>query len=206
MAQEYRGCRNLVYAEVLTDDISGMTFGEVKPLAPVQTISKNVEVSTETSYYDNQSHNTRKAEGADTVEFTHAVPSDEVLADIEGKYYDPETGIYSDSPLTNKYYAVGYITDEEGDSVEENYCWKLKGTFSIGGVEHQTKNDGTEVTNITTTFSAVYPKARFEHGGSDGLGGASKGVRIKKSKGIMTEEEFFATPQTVDTVYTKAEA
>ena len=40
MAQEYRGCRKLVYAEVKTDTAEGMTFGEVKPFAPVQTISK----------------------------------------------------------------------------------------------------------------------------------------------------------------------
>ena len=79
MAQEYRGCRRLVYAEVLTDTAEGMTFGEVKPFAPVQTISKNVEYSTATSYYDNVAHNTRKAEGADETEFTHAVPSDEAM-------------------------------------------------------------------------------------------------------------------------------
>lgn len=201
MAQEYRGCRKLVYAEVLTDTAEGMTFGEVKDFAPVQTISKNVEYSTATSYYDNTAHNTRKSEGADNTDFTHAVPSDEVLSDIEGKYYDPETKIYSDSPVTNKVYAIGYIFDEEGDEAEENFCWKLKGTFKIGSVEHQTKNDGTDVTNITTTYTALYPKAEFTHGGADGKGGKSKGVRIKKSSGVMDEETFFATPQTIDTVY-----
>ena len=204
MAQEYRGCRKLVYAEVLTDTAEGMTFGEVKPFAPVQTISKNVEYSTATSYYDNVAHNTRKAEGADETEFTHAVPSDEVMSDIEGKFYDPTTGIYSDSPVSNKTYAIGYVFDEEGDTEEENFCWKLKGTFKVGSVEHQTKDDGTDVTNVTTTFTAIYPQANFTHGGADGRGGKSKGVRIKKSKGIMTEDEFFATPQTVDTVYTAA--
>nr|DAJ98139.1 MAG TPA: tail tube protein [Caudoviricetes sp.] len=205
MAQEYRGCRKLVYAEVLTDTEEGMTFGEVKAFAPVQTISKNVEYSTATSYYDNVGANTVKAEGADETEFTHAVPTDEVMSDIEGKFYDPEKKIYSDSPISNKFYAVGYIFDEEGDEAEENFCWKVKGTFKVGSVEHQTKNDGTDVTNVTTTFTAVYPKANFEHGGADGTGGKSKGVRIKKSSGIMTEEEFFTTPQTVDTVYTKAD-
>ena len=201
MAQEYRGCRKLVYAKVLTDTPEGMTFGEVKEFAPVQTISKNVEYSTETSYYDNQAHNTRKAEGADETEFTHAVPTDEVMADIEGKYYDPETGIYSDSPVTNQYYAIGYIFDEEGDTTEENFVWKNKGTFKVGSVEHQTKNDGTEVTNVTTTFTALYPIATIAHGGADGKGGLSKGVRIKKSKGIMDELAFFAEVQTVDTVF-----
>lgn len=206
MAQEYRGCRKLVYAEVLTDTPEGMTFGEVKPYAPVQTISKNVEYSTETSYYDNTAHNTRKAEGADETEFTHAVPSDEVLADIEGKFYDPTTKIYSDSPISNKVYAIGYIFDEEGDTEEENFCWKLKGTFKIGSIEHKTKDDGTEITNVTSTFTALYPIAQFTHGGADGKGGKSKGVRIKKSSGVMNEETFFATPQTIDTVYEAAEA
>jgi phi13 family phage major tail protein len=206
MAIEYRGCRKLVYARVLTDTAEGMTFGEVKPLAPVQQIQREVSRSSATTYYDNVAANTITAEGAEVNNFVIAVPSDAVLADIEGKYYDPETKIYSDSPISDAQYAVGYVLGEKGDEEDEDFCWKLKGTFQIQGTEHNTENDGTDTTNITLGYTSVYPIASFEHGGKDGNGGKSKGVRIKKNDGVMNEDAFFAKVQTVDDVYTAAQA
>lgn len=205
MAIEYRGCRKLVYAEVLTDIPEGMTFGEVKPLAPVQQIQREVSRSSATTFYDNVAANTTTAEGAEVNKFVIAVPSDEVLADIEGKFYDPARKIYSDSPLTDKQYAVGYVLGEKGDEENEDFCWKLKGTFQIEGTEHNTEDDGTDTTNITLGYTSVYPLANFTHGGKDGKGGKSKGVRIKKNDGIMTEEAFFAQVQTIDKVYDAAQ-
>lgn len=204
MAIEYRGCRNLVYAEVLTDDENGITFGPVKPLAPVQQVQREVSRESKTSYYDNVASNSITAEGAEVNTFVIGVPDDVVLADIEGKYYDPATGIYSDSPITDKKYAVGYILGEKGDEENEDFCWKNKGTFQIQGTEHNTEDDGTDTTNISLNYTSVYPRARFEHGGKDGNGGAAKGVRVKKNKNVMSEEDFFSEVQTVDTVYAAA--
>jgi phi13 family phage major tail protein len=201
MAIEYRGCRKLVYAKVLTDTAEGMTFGEVKTLAPVQRIQREVSRSTATTYYDNVAANTTTAEGAEVNNFVIAVPADEVLADVEGKYYDPEAKIYSDSPISDAYYAVGYVLGEKGDEENEQYVWKNKGTFQVQGTEHNTENDGTDTTNMTIGYTSVYPIANFTHGGKDGNGGKSKGVRIKKNDGVMTEELFFAKVQTVDDVY-----
>lgn len=204
MATEYRGCRSLVYAKVLTDTADGMTFGEVKPLAPVQQIARDISRDSKTSYYDNTAANTITSEGAETNKFIIAVPSDEVLADIEGKFYDPATGIYSDTPITDDKYAVGYVLGEKGDEDNEDFCWKNKGTFQVEGTEHNTEDDGTDTTNITLNYTSIYPNAHFAHGGKDGNGGKAKGVRIKKSGNLMTEAEFFAQVQTVDTVYTAA--
>jgi hypothetical protein len=204
MAIEYRGCRKLVYAEVLTDDVGGMTFGEVKPLAPVQQIQREISRSSATTFYDNTAANTITAEGAEVNKFVIAVPTDEVMADIEGKYYDPETKIYSDSPITDKQYAVGYVLGEKGDVENEDFCWKNKGTFQVEGTEHNTEDDGTDTTNITLAYTSIYPVAHFAHGGKDGKGGKSKGVRIKRNDGVMTEDAFFAEVQTVDTVYDAA--
>ena len=204
MAIEYRGCRKLVYAKVLTDTEAGMTFGEVKPLAPVQQIQREVNRSSATTYYDNVAANTTTAEGAEVNNFVVAIPSDEVLADVEGKYYDPEKKIYSDSPISDAYYAVGYVLGEKGDEENEQYVWKNKGTFQVQGTEHNTEDDGTDTTNMTIGYTSVYPIAKFAHGGKNGSGGKSKGVRIKKNDNVMTEEAFFAKVQTVDDVYTAA--
>lgn len=204
MATEFRGCRKLVYARVLTDTADGMTFGEVKPLAPVQQIQREVSRSSATTFYDNAAANTTTAEGAEVNNFVVAVPDDAVLADVEGKYYDPETKIYSDSPISGAYYAVGYVLGEKGDEENESFCWKLKGTFQVQGTEHNTENDGTDTTNMTIGYTSVYPQAIFNHGGKDGQGGKSKGVRIKKNDNVMDEDAFFAKVQTVDDVYTAA--
>ena len=206
MAIEYRGCRKLVYAEVLTDTEEGMTFGEVKTLAPVQQIQREVSRSSATTYYDNTAANTTTAEGAEVNNFVIAVPTDDVMADIEGKYYDPDKKIYSDSPISDKYFAVGYVLGEKGDEENEQFVWKNKGTFQIQSTEHNTENDGTDTTNITVGFTSVYPVATFTHGGKNGQGGKSKGVRIKKNDNVMTEAAFFAKVQTVDDVYTSAQA
>ena len=206
MAIEYRGCRKLVYAKVLTDTEEGMTFGEVKVLAPVQQIQREVSRNSATTYYDNVAANTTTAEGAEVNNFVVAVPDDAVLADIEGKYYDPETKIYSDSPISDAYYAVGYVLGEKGDEENEQYCWKIKGTFQVQGTEHNTEDDGTDTTNMTIGYTSVYPIANFTHGGKDGQGGKSKGVRIKKNDNVMTEEAFFAKVQTIDDVYAAANA
>lgn len=201
MATEYRGCRKLVYAKVLSDTANGITFGDVKPLAPVQQVGREVSRESKTTYYDNVAANTITAEGAEVNKFVIAVPTDEVMADIEGKFYDPATGIYSDTPITDDTYAVGYILGEKGDTDNESFCWKNKGKFQIEGTEHNTEDDGTDTTNVTLSFTSIYPNANFIHGGKDGTGGKAKGVRIKKNGGKMTEEEFFADVQTVDTVY-----
>ena len=206
MAIEYRGCRKLVYAKIISDTAEGIEFGEVKPLAPVQQIQREVSRSSATSYYDNTAANTTTAEGAEVNKFVIAVPDDAVLADVEGKFYDPEKKIYSDSPISDAYFAVGYVLGEKGDEENEDFCWKLKGTFQIEGTEHNTEDDGTDTTNITLGFTSVYPLATFTHGGKDGKGGKSKGVRIKKNDGVMTEDAFFASVQTIDDVYDAAQA
>lgn len=204
MAIEYRGCRRLVYARVISDTAEGMTFGEVKPFAPVQQIQREVSRSSATTFYDNTAANTITAEGAEVNNFVVGVPADSVLADVEGKYYDPDKKIYSDSPISDAYYAVGYVLGEKGDEDNEQFCWKLKGTFQVQGTEHNTENDGTDTTNMTIGYTSVYPLAHFTHGGKNGQGGKSKGVRIKKNDNVMTEEAFFAKVQTVDDVYEAA--
>jgi phi13 family phage major tail protein len=200
MAIEYRGCRQLVYAPVTADAVTGITFGAVKTLAPVQKISHEATRENKKVYYDDELTNVIYGKSAGTVTFTIGVPSDEVLADIQGKFYDPTTGAFSDTDSNeDKFFACGYIMGEVGDAEDEDYVWKCKGTFEVTGTEHVTKDDGTDTTNITLAYTCVDPKARFTHGGADGMGGKSKGVRVKASKSTMTEEVFFATAQTIDT-------
>lgn len=199
---EFRGCRGLVYAEILTDNNEvdgGYTTGAVKPLSPVALISKTVETSSESKYYDNVAKKTVDSEGADTVNFTIAVPPDETLADITGRVYDAAKKMFIEAPRTKKYFAVGYILGEDGsDGEDERYVWRYKGAFNIPDEESSTKDNSTTANNMTLTYTGVYTDHIFTNGGGTGKKAPAKSSFIRAS-GTVTEEKFFAQVTTPDT-------
>ena len=196
---EFRGCRGVVIAEVITDNSEGYTTGEVMKLAPVAEISRTTETSSETKFYDNQPKFNHNAEGADTVSLTCAVPDDEVRALIEGRVYDEELKAFIEAPRKTKFFALGYILGEEGTEEDEIYVWKYKGTFNIADETSATKDDGTEGNNMSFEYTAVYTQHEFANGAGKGVKSTVKGMRKRKSEGAV-EETFFATVTTPDTV------
>lgn len=205
MAVEFRGCRGLVYAEVTSDDnesTGGYKTGEVKKLAPSAEISKTVETGSEVKYYDNTAAIVIDSEGGDTVTFTIAVPSDEVLADITGRVYDATKKMYIEAPRQNKYFAVGYILGEVGEGEDERYVWRYKGTFNIPDETAATKDSGTTANNMSLVFTGVYTNHQFTNGGGTGVKAPAKASYVRKSSGVATEEKFFEQVTTPDTVLT----
>ena len=205
MAVEFRGCRNLVYAEITTDNnetpSGGYVTGEVKALAPVGEISKTVETASEAKYYDNVPAIVVNSEGSDTVTFTIAVPSDEVLAEITGRVYDVAKKAFIEAPRVNKYFAVGYIIGEVGEGDEERYCWRYKGTFNIPDETAATKDNGTTSNNMSLVFTGIYTEHEFANGGGTSKKAPSKGMFVRAG-GTITEEKFFETVFTPDTATT----
>lgn len=204
MAVEFRGCRGLVFAEVTTDDNEtegGYVTGTVKKLAPSAEISKTVETSSEAKYYDNTAAIIIDSEGADTVTFTIAVPSDEVLAEITGRTYDATKKMFIESPRKPKYFAVGYILGEVGEGEDERFVWRLKGTFNIPDETAATKDNGTTGNNMSLVFTGVYTNHQFTNGGGTGVKAQAKSVYIRSSSGIATEEKFFEKVATPDTTF-----
>lgn len=202
MAVEFRGCRNLVFAEVTTDDnevSGGYVTGEVKALAPVGEISKTVETASEAKYYDNVPKIIIDSEGSDTVTFTIAVPSDEVLAEITGRVYDVAKKMYIEAPRTNKYFAVGYILGEVGEGGDERFVWRYKGTFNIPDETSATKDNGTTSNNMSLVFTGIYTEHEFTNGGGTGVKAPAKSGYVRKS-GTVTEKDYFKQVYTPDTV------
>lgn len=200
---EYRGCRKLVYAEILTDNNvegEGYTTGPVKVLAPVQEVSKSTETSSEAKYYDNAPKFTIDGEGADTLNFIISVPDDEVMADITGRVYDEELKAFIEAPRAKKYFAVGYILGEEGSANDEKMVWKHKCTFGMPEETSHTKDDGTEGNNLTLPCTCLYTDHEFENGGGKGKKASIKGWYKRTSDGV-TEEDFFGEVTTPDTVF-----
>ena len=202
MAVEFRGCRNLVFAEILTDDNEtegGYKTGTVKPLAPVGEISKTVETASEAKYYDNMAKIVIDSEGSDTVTFTIAVPPDEVLAEITGRVYDATKKMFIEAPRKTKYYAVGYVLGEVGEGEDERFVWRYKGSFNIPDETSATKDNGTTSNNMSLVFTGIYTEHQFTNGGGTGVKGPAKAAFVRAS-GTVNETTFFGQVTTPDTV------
>ena len=202
--KEFRGCKNLVYAEVTKDDnetTGGYVTGTVKVLAPVAEISKTVETSSEAKYYDNKAAIVINSEGADTVTLTIAIPDDATLADITGRTYDATKKIFIDSQRVQKYFAVGYILGEKGEGDDERYVWRYKGTFNIPDETSATENDGSDSNNMSLEFTGIYTNYIFTNGKGTGQAGAAKAAFIRESANVTTAEKWFEKVSTPDTTF-----
>ena len=207
MAVEFRGCKRLVFAEVTKDNnesgaSGGYTTGTVKVLAPVAEISKTVETSAESKYYDNKAAIVINSEGADTVSFTIAIPDDETLAEITGRTYDSTKKMFIESERETKYFAVGYILGEKGEGDDERYVWRYKGTFNIPDETSATENDGTDSNNMTLEYTGIYTDHEFTNGKGTGVKGAAKASFIRESNNVATADEWFAAVATPDSTFT----
>ncbi|MGA4517417.1 major tail protein [Solibacillus silvestris] len=207
MAVEFRGCKNLVFAEVqkdnnLTTTGEGYVTGTVKSLAPVAEISKSVETSSEAHYYDNVAAIVIDSEGKDEVKFTIAIPDDEILAEITGRTYDATAKMFIESERKQKYFAVGYILGEKGEGDDERYVWRYKGTFNIPDETSATENDGTDANNMSLVFTGIYTDHKFANGIGIGNAGVAKAAFIRESSNVATAAQWFAAVATPDTTFT----
>lgn len=201
MAVEFRGCKGLVVAEVTTDNESTYATSAVKPLAPVAEISKTVEVSTDTHYYDNYGAIILDSEGSDTVTFTIAVPNDDTVAWILGKTYDETRKRYIDTPIAERYFAVGYIIGEVGEGEDERYVWRYKGKFQPFEETSATADDGTDANNISLVYTGEYTSHSFANGKGTGVASPAKAQYIRKSAEVASASQYFSTVATPDTVF-----
>ena len=200
MAIEFRACKNLVYAEI-TADGTEYTTGEVKLLAPVAEISKTVETSSESHFYDNKAAIIIDSEGADTVTFTIALPGDETYADITGRTYDETKKTFIESEREQKYFAVGYILGEVGEGEDERLVWRYKGTFNIPDETAATKDNGTAANNMSLVYTGIYTEHEFANGKGTGKKGSAKAMFIRQSSDVATAEQWFAEVATPDTTF-----
>lgn len=194
---EYRGIEGLVYAELLTDTAEELTYGEVKPLCGVATLSRTTESSSEAHYYDNIPAVVIASTGADEVTIgVSAVPFD-VLADITGQHYDETLGAFVEGERESKYFAIGYKTAKtNGDEV---YVWRYKGTFGIPDSEHNTQDDGTEATGQELTFTGINTTHKFVKTGK-----TAKALNVDLGKELADVSTFFDSVTTIDDLKAKA--
>lgn len=196
---EWRGVRDLVYAEVTGDDnenSGGYVTGTVKPLAGVAEIGKTTETSSEAHYYDNIPAIVISSEGSDEVTLTVSGLSLETQADILGKKYDATLGAMIDGAATPKYFAIGYKTKKTNG--KEVYVWRLKGKFSVPDETYATENDGTDANNVELTYTGIMTTHQFTNGGT------AKALVVDTELDKADVTNFFKTVTTPDSLQAKS--
>lgn len=157
---EYRGVRSLVFAEVLSDDsTNGYKTDKWRELSGVQAIAVSKNESSESHFYDNAARIVIDAEGADEISLTVSILANETRAMIDGVEYDKTTNMIINTPKKRKYFALGYIGEKTDGTEEFNILYK--GKFSGGAETHNTKDDGTEATNVEYTYTAVHTSSKI---------------------------------------------
>lgn len=199
---EFRGCDNVVVAEVTKDDSTGYTVGNIISLAPVAEVSKTTENSSETHFYDNVGAIIIRAEGSDEITLTTPALELGQLATITGKSVDPTTGAYVDDEGVEKYYALGYrlkLTDGT-----YRYVWRLKGAFSnIPDETSTTESDSVDTNNQSVVYTGNKTLYSFEAGN---IKGRAKAVVIDERDGLADVSGFFSQVVTPDNVASLAKA
>lgn len=197
---EFRGVKDLFYAQILEDSEENFRTLTPKRLSYVATISKETESSSETHYYDNKGMIVIAAKGATTYTLTVAPLKLDILADITGQGFDPSTGaMYEIDEANLRYFAIGYKA--KGTDGFYRYVWKYKGLFGIPSEEVNTESDSIDTTNTELTYTAVTPVHKIGGGGlfdNESTSGIIVDERYGKLTGIDTW--WTSNVQTAETI------
>ena len=188
-----RGIRKLMFAVLQTDTAEKLLYDTPASFAGVREAGGEEEESSATEYYDNQAAIVTTAEGADTYSLITSILEDAVRAKIEGRKADTENGAYFATPKNRPYIAIGFI-GEDTDG-QEYYYWIYKGKMTGGAESHQTKDDGTETTNLEWEYSSIYTTKTWTE--TDGK--PLKYIKVKAG-GSITETKFFEKVFTPDLI------
>lgn len=186
---EYRGVRGLVLAEITKDDGDSYVAGEWQELSGVQSVAVAKNESSETHYYDNQAAIVIDAEGADELTLVVSILANKTRALIDGVGYDEAHDMIINTPKVRKYFALGYIGGKADGTEEFNIVYK--GKFSGGGETHNTRDDGTEATNVEYTFTAIHTATGILSD-TNGNKKPAKSIKVPASTSV-TEAKIFGT-------------
>lgn len=162
------GLDNVVIAEVLSDDVSGITFGEVIPLkgAVNATVNPNSDVATD--YADNGAFFASNNRGNTELSLEMIDVDPNVLAKMLGQKIingvTRETGM-DQSP----YFAMGFRvwiagTDANGKN-KYQLVWYAKGKFSVPETGGETKRDSLDFKHVN--MSGQFVATQFVPDGED---------------------------------------
>ena len=187
MAKQYRGCSHLVYA-LVTESETATTYGDVKVLAPVKSVSRDIDASHENVWADNAIQETHFSGTKVTRSFDCTRLDPAVEAEILGlTVVDIGTSekAYATDPDGSQrpYIAVGYAL-HDGDA--ENPCevvWAYHGKVLSVSKTSNTIDDGTGSEGQTVEIEFSAPVRAFTKTGKRNLDiSASVGGKVTVAK------------------------
>lgn len=187
-AFEFRGVEDLFFARVKEDSDTNYTTDTPKRLSYVATISKEVESSSETHFYDNKGMIAIAAKGSETYTLTVAPLPLAILAEITGQAFDATKGMLIEGSITPRQFAIGYRT--KGTDGFWRYVWKYKGVFTIPSEEVNTESDSIDTTNTELTFTAVNTIHKFDFTDSIAAADGASQRKTESISGIVVDERY----------------
>ena len=159
MGKQFRGCSRLVYAPY-TFDGGKITFGEVKSVAPVKNISREISGDNEEVWADNQLNDT--VYGGTTV--TRTFGCVRIDPAVEGELLGKATIKVGEKTLygtpadgsTRPYFAFGYALHDGDQNKPCEIVWAFKGIVNSISKAANTidRGTGSEGQEINVTFHA----------------------------------------------------
>ncbi len=194
---EFRGVRDLVFAEVISDTEDEFVTGSVYKLSPVAKVTRATDNSSDAHYYDNQPMVVITSTGKDELSLTIAPMDLATYAEVTGQIFDESTGTLIECERENNYYAIGYIT--KSTDGKERYVWRLKGMFNVPNEEFNTEDDGTDATNTEITWTGVNTIHKFNK-----INKTVKSIVCDERYDAIDLTSFFESVQTPDTLKGKS--
>lgn len=193
---EYINIDELHYA-LVNDSKDAYTAGANNYLAPAGQISHDPSVKQNTRYYDGIAMFTTSTEGETKVAVTVSGVPIMLGAILTGKFYDSTKGILIDTgEADNAPWATLSGRMELGDG-GYRYFQYLKGKYSIGKEEAETKGDDIKPKTVELTYTAVATMFQWT------VNNVKKSVKALKADSIdpafKGADNWFNSIQTPDT-------
>lgn len=151
---EFVGVDKVYTFDVLQDDEGNYVAGTPEYFAPAASVAGEPEVANKTTYYDNKPGVNYITEGVTTLTVIVSNVPAAKMADHIGKYYDESTGRVYDTGAVNPPDKGIMFRYNMGKNGYRYYCY-LKGNFSGGTEEAESKTNDVNEKTYQTTFTAI---------------------------------------------------
>ena len=200
--KQYRGCSRLVYA-VITETENGTTYGDVKTLAPVKSVSVDLTTEKEDVFADNtlQQSTYGASKRVRTFECTRIAP--EVVAELLGNTIisvgDNKAFATDPNGSNRPYIAVGYALHDGDVDRPCELVWAFKGKVNSISQTSSTIDDGTASEGQSVEVEFVAPKTKFAKTNKRNLDIA---IAVSEETSFEVDDWFktVITPDNIDTV------